>query len=189
MPSSKEIRVDASRQVRALASPLRQRFVDVLTSEGPCSVRDVAERLGKPPATLYYHLRLLEDAGIVRTVGERATGKRPEMLYEAISTRFRVDNASGDRAWQNELERYVRVHLRDVERAIAAQVEDPSYSRDDPAPLMHFRAVQLRLNEQDRRELAARVEALTAFLIEADGRAGVDEVPLSFALAMAPSRD
>jgi|GEM_PF-2490224 len=189
MTVDQEVRIDTSRKVRALTSPLRRRFVDVLSNHGPSSVREVAAAMERPPATLYYHLRQLEDAGLVRAVGERATGKRPETLYEVVSDHFRIAKSSEDESYQAELERYVRVHLRDVERAIAHHVEKPDFDRENPSPQMHFRSIQLRMGEQDRREFAARLEALTAFLIEADGRAGEDEPTLSVAIAMAPLED
>lgn len=184
-----EVQIDTTRKVRALTSPLRRRFVDVLSQRGPASVREVAAEMDRPPATLYYHLRQLEDAGLVRAVGERATGKRPETLYELVSDHFRIAKSSEDESWQAELERYVRVHLRDVERAIAVHVEDPGFDRESAAPLMHFRSIQLRMGEKDREAFKAKLEALTAFLIEADGRAGDDDPNLSVALAMAPLED
>lgn len=184
-----EVSIDTTRKVRALASPLRRRFVDVLSGCGPASVREVAAEMHRPPATLYYHLRQLEDAGLVRAVGERATGKRPETLYSVVSDHYRISTSSEDESWQTELERYVRVHLRDVERAIAHYVEAPEFERESPAPQMHFRSVQLRMSEEDRREFAARLEGLTSFLIEADGRAAESDPTLSIAIAMAPLED
>lgn len=144
--------------------------------------------MSRPPATLYYHLRQLEDAGLVRAVGERATGKRPETLYEAVGTHLRLTPTDPEEeAWYAELERYVRVTLRDIERAIAQHVEAPGFDRDDPAPTMHFRAAQFRIGADDRRELARRIAELTDFLGAADARASQSDPDLSLTIAVAPT--
>ena len=52
-------------QLASLSSPVRSRIVESLSVHGPSSVREIAERLGRLPESLYYHLRPLVEVGIV----------------------------------------------------------------------------------------------------------------------------
>ena len=62
---------------RALGDPLRLRVFELLAGD-QMTVRELAEALGSPPDRLYYHLRILEEAGLIRLVE-----LRPERVYEA----------------------------------------------------------------------------------------------------------
>jgi predicted transcriptional regulator len=57
--------VSDARQTRLLGSPFRQALIDTIVSSGPCTVGTLSQRLGRPMDRLYYHLRLLEKAGLV----------------------------------------------------------------------------------------------------------------------------
>ena len=50
------VSLDSSERLRALTSPMRRAFVDTLSTMGPASVREIAARMGKSAATLYYQL-------------------------------------------------------------------------------------------------------------------------------------
>lgn len=49
-------------------------------------IRDVAERMGRSPGSLYYHFRLLEKVGLLQMVGSRPGVKRNEALYELMAS-------------------------------------------------------------------------------------------------------
>ena len=54
------------------------------------AVADVAERMGRPAATLYYHFRILEKVGLLVRTGSRPGTKKSEVLYEPVASRPRV---------------------------------------------------------------------------------------------------
>lgn len=56
---------------RVLAEPLRLRIIRTIENSGPISVSQIAERIGSSQPTISKHLRVLEEAGIVR---KRAAG-------------------------------------------------------------------------------------------------------------------
>lgn len=60
--------------LKALADPLRHELVALL--DRPRTVRELADRLGRPPDRLYYHLGLLERHGIAVAVEERGAERR-----------------------------------------------------------------------------------------------------------------
>lgn len=88
MPPSKDsYRVRKPAQLRALATPQRQELVATLQALQPCTVRELAVHLGRKPVSLYYHVRKLEEVGLVRTDGERAG----ETLYRLPADEVRLD--------------------------------------------------------------------------------------------------
>jgi len=92
------LHVRDARQIRSLASPLRQLVLDTLEAVGPCSVAGLAAAVGVPSDRLYYHLRALERVELVRA-GRRVRGVgRPGTEYAAAGRRSRIHYAPGDRA-------------------------------------------------------------------------------------------
>jgi DNA-binding transcriptional ArsR family regulator len=79
---------------RALADPLRIRLFQALW-HGPRSARELAAEVGLPPDRLYYHLRLLQRAGIIE-VGEYRPlpGGKVERLYRRPEAEPPQDSAS-----------------------------------------------------------------------------------------------
>lgn len=80
---------DAER--RALASVLRLRILRLCLYE-PLTNRDIAERLGRNPATVLHHVRTLVDQGFL-TAGEPRRGKRGsrEIPYRATGKSWALD--------------------------------------------------------------------------------------------------
>jgi DNA-binding transcriptional ArsR family regulator len=79
---------------RALADPLRIRLFHAL-QHSSLSARELAEDVGLPPDRLYYHLRQLQQAGIIE-VGEyrQLPGGKVERLYRRAETEPPQDASS-----------------------------------------------------------------------------------------------
>jgi DNA-binding transcriptional ArsR family regulator len=75
-------------QLGTMASSVRLAIVQRLDIDGQATARELAERLGRPVTALYHHLERLEEAGLVRVVERRSTGRRPEAVYAVISRRL-----------------------------------------------------------------------------------------------------
>jgi hypothetical protein len=60
--------VDDPAQVEALASAVRQEILDTVIGLRRCTVRELAEALGRPADGLYYHVRQLVAVGLLREV-------------------------------------------------------------------------------------------------------------------------
>lgn len=80
-------------RVAALVDPTRRRLVEAL-SEGPDSAAGLARRLGESRQRLNYHLRALEDAGLVELEEERRRGNCVERVLRVVARRFVVDPAA-----------------------------------------------------------------------------------------------
>ena len=68
----------------------RQEIVDVLSGLDAVSVRELAAALGRPADTLYFHLRALTRAGLVRAAGFRYRGGRREALFRTLAPELRL---------------------------------------------------------------------------------------------------
>ena len=80
-------------QLRALVSPMRGEVYEQVYAFGPISVKEVAALMGVAPASLYYHIEHLIRVGLLIEAGERATGKRPEQLYDVPARPMRMLSA------------------------------------------------------------------------------------------------
>ncbi|HEX8876483.1 MAG TPA: helix-turn-helix domain-containing protein [Phycisphaerales bacterium] len=67
---------------RAIVAPLRQEIVDALDAAGPCSIARLAELLGRPADSLYFHLRKLERVGLVIETERRREGRHVFRVYD-----------------------------------------------------------------------------------------------------------
>jgi DNA-binding transcriptional ArsR family regulator len=78
--------IDDIRVFEILDNPLRLRILRHL--EEPRSVKEVAADLGVPVTRLYYHFRLLEEAGVIRATGTRKVGAMIETSYVRLAGYF-----------------------------------------------------------------------------------------------------
>jgi DNA-binding transcriptional ArsR family regulator len=66
------------------ADPLRMRIDHALRyPPRQLTAKELGERLGVAPNTLYYHLRKMEEVGMVKVVEERPAGRVTERVYTA----------------------------------------------------------------------------------------------------------
>ncbi len=82
------LEVDDPAVLAALYDPLRYRIFRAL--EEPTTIAELAGELGKPANRLYYHVRLLAEAGLVRQVGTRARGRHTERVFGRAAERVRL---------------------------------------------------------------------------------------------------
>jgi DNA-binding transcriptional ArsR family regulator len=95
--------------LRALSSATRQEIVDVLAGSGPLTVARLAELLGRRPDALYFHVRTLQRAGLVR---EQPAADRGAAVFR-VPEPVRLDY---DRGARRAIARVVRLALRLAQR-------------------------------------------------------------------------
>lgn len=104
----------------------------MLARMGTVSVAELAAVLGRPADGLYYHLRVLQRAGLVEAAGSRGRGGRNEALVRAAAAQFaiRYPAAPGRRGAVTSIVRaMLRIGARDFARAIVR----PDVRVDGPA--------------------------------------------------------
>lgn len=87
--------VQIRKQTAALKAAARQELLDVLSSMGTVSIAELATALGKPADSLYYHVRILQKAGLVLEDGTRELAGRNERLYRAVASDIRLTYKPG----------------------------------------------------------------------------------------------
>lgn len=142
---------------RALGDPLRIRLFQSLW-QGPRSAKELSDEVGLPPDRLYYHLRQLQQAGIVEVAGYRELpGGKTERVYRQAQA-----EPPGDAPSPEELTAFLGSVL-DVTRADIAAANTAKAAGERREVLVAQGPVRLTdegLAELQRhiRELHARVD-------------------------------
>ncbi|MFG2909743.1 ArsR/SmtB family transcription factor [Kitasatospora sp. NPDC048286] len=87
-----ELTIESPRQYKALSHPLRQRLLLALGGE-PVTVGRLAALLDSRKGTVAHHLKVLQDAGVVRIVETRKVRGGSEHLYQRTARRITVAGA------------------------------------------------------------------------------------------------
>lgn len=87
--------VSEPERARAVLSPTRRRLLTALR-ERPDSATGLAARLGETRQRLNYHVRALEDAGLVELVEERRKGNCTERILRATARHVLLDPTALD---------------------------------------------------------------------------------------------
>ena len=74
--------------IEALASPHRLEIVSAIGEAEQASIAALARRLGRTPHSLYYHVKLLGRAGVVRLADTRRRGRRDERIWTLAAARM-----------------------------------------------------------------------------------------------------
>jgi DNA-binding transcriptional ArsR family regulator len=167
-----------------LNSPIRVRILRHLLE--PATVKDVAENLGVPATRLYYHVNLLESAGIIATVETRKVGAMLQKVYQTTARNFRpsprLPQSGRDPV---ELARIaVGVVLDgarvDAEEALAAHFE---HVRDDSLDEVHgaFGRTITFFTEEEAEEFAEKLGRFIEEEFDKDDTTEGEEYGLTFA--------
>jgi DNA-binding transcriptional ArsR family regulator len=110
-------------QIQTLASAVRQEIMDTLQASGPLTVRQLARLLGRPPDSLYYHLKKLIAVDLVREKEESKSDGGGEAKFELPFGLWQIHYDVGDPESISAMARVVstllRVTDRDYRRALA----------------------------------------------------------------------
>jgi DNA-binding transcriptional ArsR family regulator len=169
-PASEARRAATDAEARALASSLRLRILR-MTLDGSLTNQQIAQRLGRSPGSVLHHVRTLVDTGFLAAEqGRRGARGAVEIPYRATG-----------KSWQVELPRDDAA----THRVMVEAFLDES-SAADPASTDIVR-LGLRLDDEGRRELTARLQAVFEDFVERgpapDGR------PWSIFLVVRPDPD
>ena len=80
-PGQVEVLIFNLEQVRAVSSVTCAEVLSTVTGEEAISIREIAQEIGKSPASVGAHVKTLLDAGILLEVGSRKRRSRTEALY------------------------------------------------------------------------------------------------------------
>jgi DNA-binding transcriptional ArsR family regulator len=110
------------RQLATLAAAARQEIVDVLEQMGVVSVAELAAALDRPADALYFHLRALTRAGLVRHAGYRVRRRGKEALYRTVAPELQLEyepqSSANRRAVSAIVASMLRLATRDFTRSL-----------------------------------------------------------------------
>lgn len=106
------VRLEDTAAVQAVADPLRIRILKRLGD--PTSAKELAAELDRPVTSLYHHLDLLEEHGLIKVVDVHKEGRALVRRYQRSGNRFEtaVERVSFAVRTPGDDERRVRMVLR-----------------------------------------------------------------------------
>jgi AcrR family transcriptional regulator len=129
--------------------------------DGGRTVKELAEALGVPPTRLYYHVKILEHAGLIEVVERRMVSGIEERTYRAIESRwaFGEDDQLGT---VDDESAVIKAVLGAVHAEIDVVIHDHPDERlglaDSPVPI--FTLTDLVLTAAEVAEVQETINAL-----------------------------
>jgi len=175
----------------ALASPFRLELIAQFGQDDELSVSDLAERTGRPATSLYHHIRVLLEAGIIHQVGSRPKGKRQESVYSMAESMMGIAHDPDDPTSKSKIAQTVQAAFRSAARDLVAALD-----REDINPIGPYRnTFSLILSSRVSPDLLTKInerlralEELIAEEAENDPGPTADDQFLSLTIALAPLR-
>lgn len=153
-------------QLQAIVSPVRQEILTILEEFEQFAVRELAEHLGRPVESVYYHVHQLVKVGLVESVGSRPGTTRPETLYQVVARRLSVDRENPSPRYQQVLKKAVHSALLFADRLAQRAFDDDRGVLGGPDANFQVRQRSARLSKSKLRELAAMLAEVDRFLVE-----------------------
>lgn len=152
--------------LKTIADPLRNQIFETLTL-GSLTVKQVAEKLGLSPKKLYYHVRLLEDRGLIEVAETRMRANMLERVYRAVASNIEIEPClisfatdEGKETINTQLVATLDMTREDLLQSLEARaVQLEEGAEEHPRRVMMFRELS-RLDEARAREFEARLDAL-----------------------------
>ena len=173
----------------AMTSPVRLEIVGLFAGAGPLSISDMAQRMGRSAGSLYHHVGLLEEAGILRKSGTRPKGKRFETLYEPAAEKFTMEAGEGDAEADAQAVQTIKAALRMTLRDFEAGLANPDSVQEGPDRNLLVTRLHMCASPRLLARLNEHLDALNEILREEAERQpepGPDSQHLSLTLALLP---
>jgi predicted transcriptional regulator len=165
-PRAPSLFVHTDEQWDALASEPRHEVVQFLGALGPSSIAELASAMDAPADGLYHHVRRLLAAGIIRSVGERHTGRRREAIYDLAAQRLRFDLDIPSGRNINRLRAILRARLAHAEKGFERSLAARAIRMEEPLADSVIEGVTSWLDDESfekvRRHLQSAVQIMAA---------------------------
>jgi DNA-binding transcriptional ArsR family regulator len=169
------------KQLATLKAAARQELLDVLSSMGKVSVAELAAALGKPADSLYYHLRILQKAGLVVEDGTHQEAGHSERLYRAVASDLRLAYTPGLKGNAEAVTPIVDSMLRLTSRDFKAAFENGTTVVEGPQRELWAARTTGRLTEQQVEELNRHLASMRQITVSSPPRDGGERL---YALTM-----
>ena len=180
-PRSKFV-IRSPKQLKVLRTPIRHRVLNAVLGLGRCSVAEIAVRLDWKAESLYYHVKALMDAGLVRRVEQRSTGGRSQAVYEAVAADIVLDLSNRSKEYLTAVRDVYRAALRAAERDLENALERERKGKGPRLNTM-LQRFTVRLSSGDFCRLRAMLDEIGSFTAEHEDPAASGTVALTIVLS------
>jgi len=154
--------IDCPHQIRALCSPMRHEIHQVVLSQGEASIREIAEQMGRKPASLYRHIDQLVEVGLLIEVGTKSTARRDAKAYatKLEFMRYRPRRPEMVKA----LGEFARASLKDTGLKITKTLDSGTAVLPVPLRDTFVGSPAGWLNDEDLSELNEHIDSIIVLL-------------------------
>jgi DNA-binding transcriptional ArsR family regulator len=196
MNSNEVFHQEASRSIgdretlKVVLHPLRTRLITAMANEAK-TVRELSSIVGVEPTKLYYHVKLLQKAGIIAAVEERQVGNLTETSYLCAARDFLIDpelskGLGEGGAFEGTIATFIsalRSSLLDSYR----RTQEKKKSREGKKQTFSLGIQALRLDEREAEDFLRRFNELVAEFDEKRGKASKVRRQYEIGFAFYPS--
>ncbi len=182
-------KIEDKGQRAAVASPLRLEILGLFVSADPLAISDMAALMNRTAGSLYHHVRILEQAGILKQTGTRPKGKRHEALYVPTTSRFEYDTSSGDEDAIASAVKLMATNFRAAERDLEASLRSDTRQMEDPDPDFYAFRLHVRASPELLAKINKHMHAVLDLLTpneKTSSKFGPDDQHVSLTLALLP---
>ncbi|MBT2484400.1 MULTISPECIES: helix-turn-helix domain-containing protein [unclassified Microbacterium] len=151
--------LDTPDLVRAALSPIRRSLLEML--QDPSSASRLAEELSVPRQRVNYHLKELENAGLVELVEERQRRGFTERVFRATHASLVVDPAVVSSAVEEFQDNYASEHLVDVAAGTVRDVARMQSEAEKAGQRLLTFTIETEVRFAEPGDLSRFAEALT----------------------------
>ncbi len=176
---------------RAFVSPFRMELIGLFTAGEPLSVSQMAERMGRPATALYYHVGVLEKAGLLKRYGKQRKGRRTEALFIPVADLFMLEQERDDVAATKNAVKILATAFRMAEADMRAAFQNPNTRSQGPHRNIYGARVHCCLPKKDLAELNRHLDAIQKLLTRSheDHKPSPGDQFVSLTLALMPLRN
>ena len=182
-------KIEDKAQRAAVASPLRLEILGLFVSADPLAISDMAVLMNRTAGSLYHHVRILEQAGLLKQTGTRPKGKRHEALYLPTASRFKYDTSSGDEDAIASAVKLMATNFRAAERDLEAALRSDSRPMQGPDPDFYAFRLHVRASPELLAEINKHMKAVLDLIAPNEKTSsgfGPDDQHVSLTLALLP---
>jgi predicted transcriptional regulator len=178
-------------QRRAVASPLRMELIGLFLERKPLSVAQMAERMGRSATALYYHVGVLEKAGLLKRAGKQRSGRRSEALYLPVADMFKMEQESDNAEAAATALKTMATAFRMAEGDMRAALTDPRSKSAGPYRNVYGTRIHCRISKKNLAELNRHLRAIEKMVTRAhkSHEPSPDDQFVSLTLALMPLRN
>lgn len=142
-------------QLRVMASPVRARIIATVLATGDVSIAQIAAHIDRRPDSLYHHIRLMCQVGLLESAGYRVSGRNREAIYRAGADRFEIDRSNNQPDYIEAAQRLMRQHASEAVNQLTA-----AFDSDFPRDLLFFETINVRLNREQQENFRSDIAEL-----------------------------